>query len=210
MPTAVIPSTFNRVSGHLSPDAPDSIRDPKHQYFLRIDQCLTFSSLPARRQWQLFAMAWIWRISLFRTVKIEHAVVLVRPVFFEVKEMLSPIIQRLKRIWHSLGPLSMVLAGSALLSGCAALGFGQSKPPITVSEVVQMSKENVPAETIVNKMRDSETVYRLNAAQLAQLHDQGVADLVLNYMQETYFGAVRREQDQADWSTWEMWHDHFW
>ena len=73
-----------------------------------------------------------------------------------------------------------------------------------------MSKENVPAETIVNKMRDSETVYRLNAAQLAQLHDQGVADPVLNYMQETYFGAVRREQDQADWNTWEMWHDHFW
>jgi len=122
---------------------------------------------------------------------------------------MSPIIQRLKRIWHSLGPLSMVLAVSALLSGCSTLGF-ETKPPVTVSEVVQMSKENVPAETIVNKMRDSETVYRLNAAQLAQLHDQGVADLVLNYMQETYFGAVRREQDQADWSTWEMWHDHFW
>jgi len=32
------------------------------------------------------------------------------------------------------------------------------------------------------------------------LHDQGVADLVLNYMQETYLNAVRREQDLADWS----------
>ena len=47
-----------------------------------------------------------------------------------------------------------------------------------VSEVIRMSKENVPAETIVNKMRDSRAVYRLNAAQLAQLHDQGVADRV--------------------------------
>ena len=72
-----------------------------------------------------------------------------------------------------------------------------------------MSKENVPAETIVNKMRDSRAVYRLNAAQLAKLHDQGVADLVLNYMQETYLNAVRRE-DLADWSTREMWRDHFW
>ncbi len=124
--------------------------------------------------------------------------------------MLTQMMRRFKKVLHGQGSASILLAGSALLSGCAALGFGQSKPPVTVSEVGQMSKENVPAETIVNKMRDSETVYRLNAAQLAQLHDQGVADPVLNYMQETYFGAVRREQDQADWSTWEMWHDHFW
>jgi len=29
-------------------------------------------------------------------------------------------------------------------------------------------------------------------------------------MQETYLNAVRREQDLADWSTREMWRDHFW
>jgi hypothetical protein len=127
---------------------------------------------------------------------------------FEVKEMLSPIIQRLKKIWHRRGQLSIALAGSALLSGCAARE--QTKPPVTVSEVIQMSKENVPAETVVNQMRESRTVYRLNAAQLAQLHDQGVSDPVLNYMQETYLNAVRREQDLADWSTREMWRDHFW
>jgi hypothetical protein len=131
-------------------------------------------------------------------------------LFFEVKEMLSPIIQRLKKIWHRRGRLSMALAGSALLSGCAALEFEQTKSPVTVSDVIQMSKENVPVETVVNKMRESKTVYRLNAAQLAQLHDQGVADPVLNYMQETYLNAVRREQDLADWSTREMWRDHFW
>ncbi|HYT24022.1 MAG TPA: hypothetical protein VEW05_27755 [Candidatus Polarisedimenticolia bacterium] len=28
--------------------------------------------------------------------------------------------------------------------------------------------------------------------------------------QETYLNAVRREQDLADWSTREMWRDHFW
>jgi hypothetical protein len=104
----------------------------------------------------------------------------------------------------------MALAGSALLSGCAALGVNQSEQPVMVSEVIRMSKENVPAEIIVNKMRDSRAVYRLNAAQLAQLHDQGVSDPVLNYMQETYLSAVRREQDRADWSTREMWRDHFW
>ena len=124
--------------------------------------------------------------------------------------MLSQLIERLKKNWRRRMSIWMVLAGGALLSGCAALGFDQSKQPVTVSEVVQMSQENTPAETIVDKMRDSRAVYRLNAAQLVQLHHQGVADLVLNYMQETYLNAVRREQDLADWSTREMWRDHFW
>ena len=124
--------------------------------------------------------------------------------------MLSQLIERLKKTWRRRMSLSMVLAGSALLNGCAALGVDRSEQPVMVSEVIRMSEENVPAETIVNKMRDSRAVYRLNAAQLAKLHDQGVADLVLNYMQETYLSAVRREQDLADWSTREMWRDHFW
>jgi len=124
--------------------------------------------------------------------------------------MLSQLIARLKKTWRRRMSLSMVLAGSALLNGCAALGVDPSEQPVMVSEVIRMSKENVPAETIVNKMRDSRAVYRLNAAQLAKLHDQGVADLVLNHMQETYLNAVRREQDLADWSTREMWRDHFW
>jgi hypothetical protein len=40
----------------------------------------------------------------------------------------------------------------------------------------------------------------MKAPQLAQLHDQGIADPVLIYMQESYLNAVRREQDEADWS----------
>ena len=124
--------------------------------------------------------------------------------------MLSQLIARLKKTWRRRMSLSIVLAGSALLTGCAALGVDPSEQPVMVSEVIRMSNENVPAETIVNKMRDSRAVYRLNAAQLAKLHDEGVADLVLNHMQETYLNAVRREQDLADWSTREMWRDHFW
>ena len=105
--------------------------------------------------------------------------------------MLSQMIERLKKHWRRRISLSTVLAGGALLGGCATLGFGQNKPPVMVSEVVRMSEEGLPPETIVNKMRDSETVYRLSAAQLAQLHDQGVQDQVINYMQETYLNAAR-------------------
>jgi hypothetical protein len=124
--------------------------------------------------------------------------------------MLSQMIERLKKVCCRRISLSMVLASGALLSGCDALGFDQTEQPVTVSEVVRMSEESVPAETIVNKMRDSEAVYRLSAAQLAQLHDQGVQDEVINYMQQTYLDAVRREEDLANWQDWGMRGDHFW
>ena len=124
--------------------------------------------------------------------------------------MLAQMIQRFKKIWHGQGSASLFLAGSAPLGGCARVGFEQTKTPVMVSEVILMSKEGVPAETIVEKMRDSKSVYRLTAAQLAYLHDQGVADRIINYMQQTYLEAVRREQNLADWNTREMWGDHFW
>ena len=108
------------------------------------------------------------------------------------------------------GSALILLAGSGLLGGCAALGFEQSKPPVTVSEVIQMTQESLPTETIIERMREATTVYRLNAAELAQLHDRGVADPVINYMQQTYLEAVRREQRRADWYDWRMRGDYFW
>lgn len=124
--------------------------------------------------------------------------------------MLPRILRAFKQKLQSAGSASLFLVASGLLSGCAVLGFEQTKPPVTVSEVVQMTQEGVPAETIIQRMRESKTVYRLNAAELAQLHDRGVADPVINYMQETYLEAARREQSRADWGDWPMWGDHFW
>ena len=45
----------------------------------------------------------------------------------------------------------------ALLSGCATLGFKQPQP-VTVGQVIQMSKEGLPGQTIVQRMRDSGNV----------------------------------------------------
>lgn len=97
----------------------------------------------------------------------------------------------------------VVLAVGALilLAGCAEM-FGPRPPPVTVPEVVAMAKAGVPAEQIVEKMRHSGTVYRLKASQLADLRHEGVPDAVINYMQETYLEAVRRDQEFRDWSYW--------
>jgi hypothetical protein len=74
-------------------------------------------------------------------------------VFFEVREVLSQMIERLRKIWRRQGSASMVLAGSAPLGGCARVGFEQTKTPVMVSGVILMSKEGVPAETIVKIVR---------------------------------------------------------
>jgi len=117
---------------------------------------------------------------------------------FEAKMM-----ERFKN--SSLTPAALlVLICVALLSGCSAFGFKQPEP-VTVGQVIQMNKDGMPADTIIKTMRDSDTVYRLTAAQLAQLHDMGVADPVLNYMQQTYIEAERRQQSADDWGRDGMW-----
>ena len=91
----------------------------------------------------------------------------------------------------------MLLTCITALSGCALIA--PSKPPVTVGEVIQMTNDGTPAEDIISKMRDSESMYPLTAAQLAELHDMGVADQVLDYMQRTYIDEQRREQNAEDW-----------
>ncbi len=98
--------------------------------------------------------------------------------------------------------IAATLALTSLLGGCSTLGLRPAPPPVTVPEIVQMSQEGQPVQAIIAKMRASGTAYRLTAAQFAQLHDEGVADPVINYMQETYLHAVRRDQRLEDWNRW--------
>ena len=104
--------------------------------------------------------------------------------------------------------LPVLILSSVLLGGCASLGR-PAPPPVTVPEIQALSHANVPADDIIAKMRQSETVYRLTASQLAQLHEQGVPDKVINYMQQTYLDAVARRQALADWNNWRF-QDGWW
>ena len=128
----------------------------------------------------------------------------------KVRQMPIHVIKRFTRLSRRETPPLILLVCLALSVGCATLGSQQTKPPVTVSEVIQMSKEGIPAETIIEKMRDSETVYRLTGSELAKLHDQGVSDQVIDYMQQTYLRAVRRDQRLEDWDYWTLGPDGFW
>lgn len=120
--------------------------------------------------------------------------------------MLCPsLLLSLRKLWAT--PLVVILSLS-LMAGCSMI-LVKPRPPVTVPQIIQMSNAKVPPEEIIQKMRDSGTVYQLQASQLAQLKEQGVPDAVLDYMQQTYLDAVRQEQSQEDFNNWAMSGDDF-
>jgi len=105
---------------------------------------------------------------------------------------------------------TILIRGLSLSSfaGCAFFSSKPLPPPVTVPQILDMSKTGVPPEEVVQKMRDSRTVY-LQASQLAQLKEHGVPDAVINYMQQSYLDAVRTDQSRADFTNWAMLDDGY-
>jgi hypothetical protein len=100
---------------------------------------------------------------------------------------------------HLLLCAALAIAIIPLAGGCAR----QPAPePLTLPQILQMSEAGVPAEEIIERMRASSTVYRLEASRLARLRDEGVPDEVIDYMQQTYLDAVRRDQRLQDMRYW--------
>ena len=102
-----------------------------------------------------------------------------------------------------------LLVYATLLSGCSTFGFKQPDP-VTISQVIRMNKDGVPTDSIIKTMSDSDAVYRLTAAQLSELHDMGLPDPVLNYMQQTYLETERRQQSLEDWDRAGLWRPYYW
>jgi len=101
------------------------------------------------------------------------------------------------------------LVAGLLLAGCAT-GVKKQGPPLTVGEIVQMSKVGMPAVDIIAKIIDSGTTYKMKASEFARLKSQGVPDEVIDYMQETYLHAIEREQQLKDSQYWTYWNDGYW
>lgn len=101
------------------------------------------------------------------------------------------------------------LVAGLLLAGCATYGKKKA-PPVTVGQIVEMSKAGVPPADIIAKIRESGTVYRMKASDLAKLKEQGVSDEVIDCMQQTYLRAIERDQQLEDSGYWTRWNDGFW
>lgn len=74
--------------------------------------------------------------------------------------------------------------------------------PVTIPDIVSMSKDSVPAKDIIKKIRKSHTAYTLKASTFAKLQQEGVADSVLNYMQSTHINLIKRSQQAQDSYYW--------
>jgi hypothetical protein len=80
-----------------------------------------------------------------------------------------------------------------LLASCVTSAELQ-KRMIAPDQVVEMAKSGESADAIIQKLKAAGTVYELSATELVKLHDQGVPDAVLDYMQGTYLDAVRNDE----------------
>ncbi len=100
----------------------------------------------------------------------------------------------------------VALTVALLVSGCATTAVKLPEAP-TVEEVVKLSQAGVPPDEIIRRMHEARAVYLLPASELAKLHDQGVSDRVIDYMNQTHLEAVRREEAlyQRDLYLWYGW-----
>lgn len=101
--------------------------------------------------------------------------------------------------------LLLCLAAALLLAGCAggprerplsaaeiAALAPQSNPVVSLDEIVALSRAGSAPEAIVKKLRDTGTVHNLSPKQIVDLHTQGVAQAVLDYL-----GAAQEKARQA-------------
>ncbi len=90
--------------------------------------------------------------------------------------------------------INLFIALAMMLSfGCANV------KPITLTEINAMNSAGIPAHDIVLAMKDSNTVFHLTASQMAELHqNDGLPDLVIDYMQQSQLDAIRQEYEYCD------------
>ena len=85
-------------------------------------------------------------------------------------------------------------ASLLLLSACAALNPEPERAPISLEEIVTMSKSGKDAPAIIGEIQASRTRYDVTASQYAKLSRDGVPDAVLDYMQQ---GQIRLIAEQG-------------
>ena len=99
----------------------------------------------------------------------------------------------------------LIFTGVAILQSCVVYRpYPENAQLLTVPDIIRMSKDGVSSKDIINDIKQSHTAYGLKADQLAKLHDEGVQDSVLNYMEQTKIDLLQQNQRYTDSSYWWM------
>jgi hypothetical protein len=102
-------------------------------------------------------------------------------------------------------PIAVALLCLTLVAGCAGM---QRRAPPSVDQIVEMSKAGKPADEIIRELQETRAVYPLTATQIVRLHEQGVSDSVLDYMQNAYAESIRWDA-RVQYESGFWWHDCF-
>jgi len=97
---------------------------------------------------------------------------------------------------HPTWVLLIRLGGAVLIASCASTP-PTSRAPISVEQVVAMSRDGAAASVIIRKMQETGTVYRLPGSSVAMLRSEGVPEPVLDYMLSTRWRAEREQADEC-------------
>jgi hypothetical protein len=103
---------------------------------------------------------------------------------------------------------ALVLTGIVNLQSCVVYRPNTSQL-VSVPDIVQMSKDGLSSKDIINEIRQSNTAYNIKADQLVKLHEEGVQDSVINYMEETKVDLIQQNQRYAASSNWWLYDGFF-
>ena len=76
----------------------------------------------------------------------------------------------------------------ALLAGCATV---ERPKPFTSGEIIVLSKSGIGAKQIIEELKRTDTVIPLSATEIVRLHDAGVPNEVLDYLQRVQIDEIR-------------------
>ena len=93
--------------------------------------------------------------------------------------------------------LFFMVSGIALLQGCAVYSPNNFNP-VTIPEIVKMSKDSLSSKQIIDEIINSRTAYEIKASEYAKLQQAGIPDSVINFMQESYHNLIRHQQQEQD------------
>ena len=74
------------------------------------------------------------------------------------------------------------------LGGCATI---ERPKPLTSDELIVLSKSGVGANQVIEELKRTDTVIPLSASEIVRLHDAGVPNEVLDYLQRAQIDEIR-------------------
>jgi len=89
-----------------------------------------------------------------------------------------------------------------LLTGCATL---DSPPPLSGAEIVELARSGKTAPEIIAELQRTATVLPLAAADIVSLHEAGVPNEVLDYLQRVQIDALLWQERSMGWGGWGGW-----